>query len=173
MRPHSLLQIAAILAISGALVGFTASFTISRRYVAHATMTAASGQDILDASNRALSKESLIPIVLQSINYKPRLDFTPMDELIQQIRDSCVMTRATNSDTVTLEFTDDDRYAAMEMGRALLARMGDKVAGAKAEPLRLTETGPTRAMFTGAGFAGGLSLTALVWLLFRRQMAPR
>jgi hypothetical protein len=168
------LHIAVILATSGAMLGFAASFLVSRRYVARAEITVASRNSFTEASHKAFSKESLVPMIFQSLSYKPRLDFTSMDDLIRQIRENCIITTSLDSGSATLEFTDDDRYAALEIGRALLMRMTDKAAGTQvSNPLQLTETGPTRALFTGAGVAAGLVLTALVWLGLRRQTVSR
>jgi len=164
MRNH-LLLIGVILATSGAILGFTASFLVSRRWVARATLEGAEAS----ASRRALEKESLTPMILQSLSFRPKLDFTPMDELIEQIRENCAFS-APAPNRLTMEFTDDDRDAALEFGNALLHRLSDLAPGAHVtEPLRVTETGPTRALFTGAGLAAGLLLAAIAWLGFRRQ----
>ena len=175
MRLRHSLQVALILAVSGAMLGFAASFLISRRYVARATLAVVSNELFTQAARLTVSDESLVPLILQNPAYKARLDLTPISGLIQKIREDCVVRTGLARNAATFEFTDDDRFLARETAQILLSRMTGKAAGARiAGAIHVTETGPTRALFSAIGLSLGLLIAAvLLWLQSRPQTASR
>jgi hypothetical protein len=200
---RAVLGTVAILMASGAMMGFAASYLVTPRYVAWATLSvtrnraAASPRQLFrDAWNQTLSQESLVPMIFESSSWKEKLDLIPMEDLLRQIRDGSVMTSADLPGGVTrftIEFGDGDRDVALDTTRGLLLRMSDnagkvKPAGAGnvesatveaariVDPPHVREASPNRGLFAGAGLAVGLLAGALVgWAAARsgESMPPR
>lgn len=173
MRRRMALEMTAILAVTGALAGFVTARFLPRKYLSHATAAFAS---VMPAGRCAalaaqtLSAESLTPIVLQSEYYRPELDFTPVEEVVERIQQNASIrsVRTTGRDAFSVEFTDPDRYAALEVARVLVEEMGRNSGQATRmiEPILARRTGPSAGLCTligmGAGLAIGLAIAACI-----------
>jgi hypothetical protein len=189
MRGSPFVQTAALLAAIGALAGYATSLSLPRRYAGHTTLAFVHAswvpqsaydeearQIFRDASEKTLSPDSLTPIVMQSIYYRPALNYTPADELVEQIRKNSAMDSVRlpdKTDGFTIRFSDEDRYAALDMTRVLQVEMQRNAALLKhaarpdefirvVEPVRITTTGPGSGLCTLLGLCAGLALSAFV-----------
>ena len=159
-----MLKVVALLAAIGALAGFTTAQFLPRRFVARTTVafnSSASSDRCAFAAERTMSPAELTPIVLRSAYYKPELDYTPVEELVQRIQANasirCV--HIGNRDGFRVEFADADRYAALDMTRILAEEMGRNAGNATqvVDPIRtsLKPPGPGLCVLIGLG-AGSL-----------------
>src|SRR5215472_12861923 len=139
-------RILAMLAFSGALAGFAVSLVLPRRYVGHGLVPAGPKVAVDIAADRTLAPESLARVIAESPYYRRNLDYMPMGELIEEMRANAVI-RSSSPQTCTVEFTDDDRYNALDTTRSLLDEVRKNLGtpGAAGE-VRVRTTGPTAAL---------------------------
>jgi hypothetical protein len=176
MRRSLALETAALLAAIGALAGFATAQFLPRRFVSRTTVAftgSVSSERCAQAVERTLSSAELTPIVLQSAYYRSELDYTPVEELVQRIQDngSIRSVRIGNRDGFRVEFTDADRYAALDMTRTLAQEMGQNAGDTTqvVDPIRagLKPPGPGLCVLLGLGC--GLLLGMLVGGIARRS----
>jgi hypothetical protein len=152
-----------MLALSGALIGFVTSLLLPRRYVARASLAIDAPASVEDAAARTLSEPSLSPLILASPYYEPMLSYTALQELVEQIRDNSVIARDSQKGC-TVQFTDDDKYAALATTGSLLEEMRKNLGDAQVrEPVRVWTTGPSNALCTFEGLTAGLLIGLCVW----------
>ena len=153
----------AILALSGAMAGFVTSLMLPRRYVGRASLTVDSHELVDAAADRVLATQALTALVRDSPYYKDVLDYTPMEELLEQIRGNVVIARDGVGDC-RVEFTDDGPYAALNTTNRLVEGLRRNLETAELKsPVRVGTTGPSNALCTFEGLAAGLVLGLCVW----------
>jgi hypothetical protein len=162
-------QIAAMLAATGALAGFVAAQVLPRRYVSRTTVAfteRVSGGRCANAAAQTMSAAALKPIVVQSAYYRSELDFTPEEELVDRIQHSgsIACEQVGDKDGFRVEFADADRYLTLEMARILVEETGKnaKAAMKVVEPIHAGTTGPGAGQCVLLGMGGGLVLGFLV-----------
>ncbi len=157
------LRIVAILAFSGALAGFVVSLALPRRYVGHGSVSAGSKVPLELAADRTLAPESLARVIAQSPYYRRTLDYMPMGELIEEVRANTVI-RGEGLLTCGVQFTDDDRYNALDTTRSLLDETRKNLeTSAAAGEVRVRTTGPSAALCSFEGSLAGLAAGLCVW----------
>src|ERR1700729_1081248 len=104
----------AILAMSGAMAGFVISLLLPRRYVGRAALTVDPHELVDGAADRILATQTLSAMIQGNPYYTDMLNYTPMPELLQQVRDNVVIARNRTGDCV-VQFTDNDEFAARNM----------------------------------------------------------
>jgi hypothetical protein len=173
-------RIAAMLTVTGALAGFVTADFLPRRYVSRTAVAfteKVSSERCIYAAAQTLSPAALKPIVVQSAYYRPQLDYTPEEELVERIRQSASIrcTRVEDGrgekDGFRVQFADADRYLTLEMARILVEETG-KNAQARmkvTEPIRAGTTGPGAASCVLTGMAGGAALGMLAGRLASRS----
>jgi hypothetical protein len=171
-------EVTALLAATGALAGFAVAQFLPRSYVSTATVAfegSLSNDRCAAAAAQTLSAESLTPIVLQSAYYKPELDFTPVDEVVERIENNASIhsVRTAGRDGFRVEFTDPDRYAVLEVARVLVDEMGHNTGQTTRmiEPIRAGRTGPGAGLCILIGMASGLALGFATTALAQRTRA--
>jgi hypothetical protein len=167
--------VTALLAATGALAGFVTAQFLPRSYVSTATAAFEghlSNDRCAAAAAQTLSAESLTPIVLQSAYYKPELDFTPVDEVVERIEQNASIrsVKTAGRDGFRIEFTDPDRYAALEVAQVLVDEMGRNAGQAirMIEPIRAGRTGPGAGLCILIGLATGAAIGLATTALARR-----
>jgi len=178
MRRRVALEVTALLAATGALAGFVTAQFLPRSYVSAATVAFEGrlSNDRCEAvAAQTLSAESLTPIVLQSAYYKPELDFTPVDEVVERIEHNASIrsVKTAGRDGFRVEFTDPDRYAALEVAQVLVDEMGRNSGQAirMIEPIRAGRTGPGTGLCISIGMVAGLALGLAITALAQRTRA--
>jgi hypothetical protein len=162
-------RIVAMLAFSGALAGFAVSLTLPRRYVGHGSVPAGSKVPVELAADRTLAPESLARVIGQSPYYRRTLDYMPMGELIEEVRANTVI-ESEGSRACKVEFTDDDRYNALDTTRSLLDEVRKNLETPDpAGEVRVRATGPSAALCSFEGFLTGLATGLIVWFARGRK----
>src|SRR5215469_5307978 len=166
-------RILAMLAFSGALAGFAISLTLPRRYVGHGSVLAGSKVPVELAADRTLAPESLARVVAQSPYYRRAFDHMPIGELITEVRSNTVIERE-GPQRCRVEFTDDDRYNALDTARSLLDEVRKNLETPDpAGEVRVRATGPSAGLCSFEGFLAGLAAGLIVWFARgRRTEAP-
>jgi hypothetical protein len=159
----------AILALSGALIGFVTSLMLPRRYVGSASLTVDQQELVDGAADRVLAAQPLSALIHDSPYYRDALDYTPIEELLQQIRDNAVITRDRSGDCL-VEFTDPDRSVAFNTTSRLVEALRRNLETAQMKsPVRVATTGPSNALCTFEGLAAGLMAGLCVWFAVSRS----
>ncbi len=167
-----------VLAATGALAGFVTAGSLPRAWRATATVAfvrSVSSDRCTFAAARTLSETALAPLVLQDAYYREELDYTPVEEIVGRIRANGAIRelRMGEREGFAVEFTDPDRYAALDVTRILIEEMTRNAGEATrvVSPVTATLSGPGPAYCTligmSAGIALGLSLTALSIVTWR------
>ncbi|HZL55628.1 MAG TPA: hypothetical protein VFC21_01015 [Bryobacteraceae bacterium] len=153
-------RVLGILALSGAIIGFTVSLLLPRQFVGRASITLTPGVSAEYAIEKTLSTPSLAAIVYRSPYYQPMLDYTPVEDLAREIRDGSSI-----GPDGRIQFVHDDKYTALDTARLLLDELKKNAGGAARvkDPVRLEITGPSRGLCTFEGMAAGLLLGLCVW----------
>jgi hypothetical protein len=153
----------AILALSGALLGFVTSLLLPRRYVGRVFLSVDSQEPVEGAADRVLAAAPLSAIIHDNPYYRDTLDYTPMQDLVEQVRANAVIARNGDGDCV-VQFTDDSRYAALNMTGRLVEALRRNLESARIKvPVRVSTTGPSPALCAFEGSAAGLLLGLCVW----------
>ena len=159
-------RVFAMFMLCGALIGFAVSLKLPRHYVGRGSLLFESPASMQNAAETTLSVRSLSAIIFQSAYYQPMLSYTPVEELVEEIRRNCSI-----EPNGMVQYKDDDEYAALDVTRRLVEEL-KKNAGASArvkEPVRLQLTGPTPALCTFEGILAGLALGLCVWFGLSRS----
>jgi hypothetical protein len=151
-------RVTLMLIFSGALLGFSVSLLLPTHYVGTVTAAFAQPTDhpeqlLKDAFARTTSKESLVALTVQSAYLRPRLDYTPIEEMLQSVRDNAEAHLA-GPRNFTVQFRDDDKDAALDTARNLLIEVGRNAAKLEHAPEPSGLSAPPRAR--PAGFTGSL-----------------
>ena len=151
-----------MLALSGAMIGFATSLLLPRRYVGTASLSVYNHELVVGAADRTLSAQPLSAMIRDNSHYRQLLDYTPLPDVVQQVRDNTAIVEDPKGGC-TVEFTDDDKYAAITMTNSLLNELRRNLQGAPVkEPLRIGTTGPSGALCTLEGLVGGLVVALCV-----------
>ena len=157
-----------MLAVGGALVGFMTSLALPRRYVARATLAVQDTALISSAADRTLSPGFLTMFVAEDPHYVPLLNYTPMEEIVDQIRRDTVIAPA-GPRTCAIRFTDDDRYAALSTIQTLIDELRRDLGDAKVkEPVDVAVTGPSAALCMFEGLTAGIAAGLCLWFAASR-----
>lgn len=175
-----------MLALGGAMAGFTASVFVPHRYEGSARFVFNSPYDaqaaaLFDrASEITLLPQSLELMVRRSPYYKNRLYVDSIGDVVTETRGNLSLKSVTKSGKRggLIEFDDDDVDAALDVTRVVLSEFGNNAAGAAhakkaADVIRIVEapdarlTGLTPAILTGFGLASGLLCALFVRILLR------
>jgi hypothetical protein len=153
----------AILALSGAMAGFVISLLLPRRYVGRAALTVDPNELVDGAADRVLATQPLSAMIQGSPYFKDMLDYTPMPELLQQVRDNVVIARNATGDCV-VQFTDDDELAARNMTNRMVEELRRNLETASIKlQVRVGTTGPSKALCVLEGLMAGLFVGLCVW----------
>ena len=182
-------RVIAMLAVSGALLGFSASMFIPRRYVAEADLAISptpgvTHESYLSDARRlcdSATELTLIPASLElairrSSYFRERLYVDKLTDVQEDVRRNLSITSQTFSGGrigARIEFEDDDADTALDFTKGILSQLGEnaaRVAGAKKAAdvvtiLRIPQTrlaGVTPLMLSGLGAAAGLLLGFLL-----------
>lgn len=172
-----MIRVTAMLALMGALAGFSTSLILPRRYVATATSafrnTPSDPSELLrHAFARTMESESLVALIVRNASLNSRLDFTPMKDEIEMLRAGAAA-HVTGADSFAVQFQDEDKFQATDIAKSLLTGVAANVtmldqsqAGPKLNPIvRVDEAGVTTRMLSLTGLAAGLLLAGLLRLL--------
>lgn len=186
------LRVTALLAASGALLGFSASLVVPHRYMGHAVLgfihKPGAPQDfyrnesatLFNAARQAtLADPSLDAIIRHSDSYKLRMYTDAMPDLMKDFREHTriAATELTGAQSgMVVDFEDDDRDTALEIDGALVSALSDNTTKAAGVPdsTKIVQTpeleliGMTPALLTGGGLAMGAFLGLLAALLTPR-----
>jgi hypothetical protein len=176
-----------MLAVGGAMAGFTVSSFVPHRYEGSARFIFKSPYDadapaLFDrASEITLLPQSLELMIRRSPYYKNRLYVDSIGDLITETRGNLNVKSVskTGKPGGLIEFDDDNVDTALDVTRVILSEFGNNAAGAAhakkaADVIRIVEapdarlTGLTPALLTAIGLASGLLLAAIVWTLIPR-----
>ena len=153
----------AILALSGAMAGFVTSLLLPRRYVGRAALTVDPSELVDSAADRVLATQPLSAMIQGNPYYKDMLGYTPMPELLQQVRDNVVIARDATGDCV-VQFVDDDELAARNMTNRMVEALRRNLETASIKlPVLVGTTGPSRALCALEGLMAGLLVGLCVW----------
>ena len=159
----------AMLVLGGALMGFMTSLVLPRRYVARAAIAVEDSTLIRGAADRTLSPRFLSMFIAQDPHYAPLLDFTPMGEIVDQIRRDTVITPE-GPGTCAVRYTDDDRYAALSTTQTLMDQLRRDLGDAKVkQPVEVGITGPGAALCAFEGAAAGFAVGLCLWFAAARS----
>jgi hypothetical protein len=162
-------RVIVMFALSGALAGYVTALLLPRRYLGQARLAVTAPFSIEDAAQKTLSAQTLSPMILQSPYYLPILNYTPLDEVVRQIRDNSAIVPEKNA-VCLVQFTDDDRYAALDMTHNLLEEMRRNLGNARVrDGVRVVATGPGYALCALEGLAAGLFIGLCVVFLAARS----
>jgi hypothetical protein len=162
-------RIIAILALSGAMAGFVTSLLLPRRYVGRASLSVDPSELVDRAAERVLATQPLSAMIQGSPYYKDMLDYTPMPELLQQVRDNVVIERNATGDCV-VQFTEDDEFAARNMTNRMVEELRRNLENSSIKlPVRVGTTGPSRALCALEGLMAGLLVGLCVWFGLSRD----
>jgi hypothetical protein len=161
----------AMLALSGALAGFVTSLLLPRRYVGRAALTVDASELVDSAADRVLASQPLSAMIQGSPYYRDMLDYTPIAELLQQVRDNVVIARNATGDCV-VQFTDDDEFAARSMTNRMVEELRRNLENSSIKvPVRVGTTGPSKALCAFEGLTAGLMVGLCVWFGVSRYEA--
>jgi hypothetical protein len=153
----------AILALSGTLIGFATSLLLPRRYVGRVALTVDKSELVEGAADRVLSNPTLSAIIRESPYYRDLLDYTPIHELVDEVRANVVIARDGSGDCI-VQFTDDSKYAALTMTNRLVQALRRELETAEIKvPVQVRATGPSNALCALEGLAAGMILGLCVW----------
>jgi len=164
-----LFRAVAMLAIGGALLGFMTSLVLPRRYVARATIAVQDPALIRGAADKTLSPAFLTIFIAQDPHFLPLLNYTPMDEIVDQIRRDTVIAPE-GPRTCAIRYTDDDRYAALSTTQTLMDELRRDLGDAKVrQPVEVGITGPGAALCAFEGATVGLAVGLCLWFAAVRK----
>lgn len=163
------LRAVAMLALGGTLLGFMISLVLPRRYVARASLAVQDTALISGAADRALSPAFLTIFIAQDPGYVPILNYTPMDEIVDQIRRDTVIAQQ-GPKTCAIRYTDDDRYTAVSTAQALLNELRRDLGDAKVkQPVEVGISGPSAGLCAFEGATAGLAAGLCLWFAAGRR----
>ena len=166
MTRRMALEVCAILAAMGALAGFVTAQFIPRQFRSQTTVAFGGGATgrYAEAASQTMSTEALRPVILQSAYYKSELDYTPVDEVIERIQANASIRSVEGRNAFHIEFTDPDRYAALDVTRVLAEQLAHNAGEATRvlEAIRAGPTGPGLGLCTSLGAAAGLLIGLIV-----------
>ena len=159
-----------ILALSGAMAGFAISLMLPRRYIGRAALNVDPSELVDSAAERVLATQPLSAMIQGSPYYKDMLDYTPMPELLQQVRDNVVIARNTTGECV-VQFTDDDEFAARNMTNRMVEELRRNLENSSIKlPVHVGTTGPSKALCALEGLMAGLLVSLCVWFGVSRDL---
>jgi hypothetical protein len=171
-----------MLAVSGALIGFTISLFLPHRYKSRAELVFVAKTDarkLFDSTvELTLLPQSIELIVRRSPYFKERLYVEPMSEVLEDVRKNLSVTAisASGQRGARIEFEDDDADTALDVTKDVLSQMGENAARVSAtkkasDVVRIVSTprvgltGLTPAILAGLGLAAGLLAGFVVRIL--------
>jgi hypothetical protein len=153
----------AILALSGVMAGFVTALLLPRRYVGRASLTVDARELVDGAADRVLATQPLSAMIQGSPYFKDMLDYTPMPELLQQVRNNVVIARNATGDCV-VQFTDDDEFTTRNMTNRMVEELRRNLENSSLKvPVRVGTTGPSKALCSFEGLMAGLLIGLCVW----------
>jgi hypothetical protein len=170
-----------MLALCGAMAGFTTSVFIPHRYLASARFVFlspynANAAALFDsASDITLLPQSLELMIRRSPYFKNRLYVESAADLVAETRGNLRMKNTPASGGV-IEFENEDAEAALEVTRVTLSEFGNNAARAAnakkaSDVIRIIElpearlTGLTPWLLTATGLTAGVLISVLIWIL--------
>jgi hypothetical protein len=173
--------VAAMLVLSGAIAGFTASTFFPHRYLGKASFVFISPYNanapalFESASDVTLLPQSLELMIRRSPYFKNRLYVEPVADLVAETRGNLTI-KSTPASGGVIEFENEDVDAALEVTRVTLSEFGNNAARAAnarkaSDVIRIITlpdarlTGLTPWLMTATGMVAGLLLSILIWIL--------
>jgi hypothetical protein len=178
-------RVAAMLALGGAIAGFTASTFVPHRYLGTARFVfispySSNAPALFDsASGITLLPQSLELMIRRSPSFKNRLYVESVADLVEETRGNLTV-KSTPASGGVIEFESEDVDAALEVTRMTLSEFGNNAARAAnakkaADVIRIVNlpearlTGVTPWLLTVTGSAAGLLISLLIWILLPRN----
>jgi hypothetical protein len=168
-------RVAAMLALGGAIAGFTTSTFVPHRYLGSARFVLVDPNNVFDtAAGVTLRPQSLELMIRRSPYFKNRLYVEPIADLVAETRGNLSIKSSPSGGVIQFESEDVD--AALEVTRVTLSEFGNNAARAAnakkaSEVIRIIKlpdarlTGLTPWLLTAIGLTAGLLMSLLIWLL--------
>ena len=185
-------SVAAMLTMSGALIGFTSSLFVPHRYAASAELAfigtpGVTHESYLSDARKLLESSRDVTLLPQSLElmirrghlFRERLYLEAFPELRDDVGRNLSIGHISLPGGLTgarIEFEDDDADTALDLVREVVSLMGDNAATAAgvkkaSDVVRIVETptskltGLTPLLLTAIGLGAGLLAGMMVWLL--------